>query len=251
MLFATLAIDFGISQIMRIIKVGDAQILSPIIGTVVGWLVLWFAPQSIAGIIVGAVVTIASNLILTYLIYPSLDDKVGDKLEKSTEKFIQKSDNSEYAKALFSPDAETRVKYLCRHMRYKKFYCFNFSADTELAFRAVEEAVCDPEGLANDYPDIKIQSYRYDPSVENPQGHIEFALPNLKIIFISSHGRDEEDIFALGIYKYNDDGMKLKESIAFESNAGHLLDKIYMLASEAIKSVDADCTVEIIPFNLT
>jgi len=237
LLFAAVVIDFAVAHIMHWLNVGEARILSPIIGTAIGWLIIWLAPGSIAGIIVGAVVTVIANLVLTHLVYP----KLGDKLDKHTEKMTKSRDEKEFDKILFSPTADERVKYLCRHMRWKKYYCFSFFADAVLVFNAIKGAVNISDLLAN-YPELIVKVY--DPTKEKPDGDIYFEFQGVQLALVHMREEGQKDMHVLGIRKYEDDHLKLKERIALEDKIGHLLDAIYMISSNAIKTLDADCEIK-------
>ena len=72
MLVAILVINFTIAWFMDLLNIGEAKILAPIIGTAIGWLILRTSPTTMAGLIVGAIMTIISDLVLYHLIYPKL-----------------------------------------------------------------------------------------------------------------------------------------------------------------------------------
>jgi len=77
-LFAIVFICFTVAQIMTLIKIGKSKILSPIIGTAVGWLIIWAAANTVIAIIVSIIVTIISNLVLTH----AINLKHGDQYDK-------------------------------------------------------------------------------------------------------------------------------------------------------------------------
>ena len=62
--------------------------------------------------------------------------------------------------------------------------------------------------------------------------------------FAHAKEKNQQERYILGIHKYEDKHLKLKESIALESKIGHLLDSIYVLTREAIKTFDVDCEVK-------
>ena len=246
MLLVIVILDFVIAWFMNLFNWGEAKILSPIMGTAVGYLIFWITPTSMAGVIVGAIFTIISNLVLTHVVYP----KLGDKLDKHVEKTTRTHNDNEFNRILFSPDTEERVKYLYRHMQFKKFYCFSFSADLGIVFKNVKEAI-DNSDLLSNYPGVKIKAYDDSSEKENPQRYLIFSIEGVQIVFISARSLEQKDVYVLGIHQYNDDHLKLKERIALENKIGHLLDRIYVLSSHAIRNLDDDSKVEIIPFNLT
>jgi len=187
MLFATVIINFAIAHIMHWLNVGEARFLSPIIGTGIGWLVIWAAPGSIAGTIVGAVVTIIANLVLTYVVYPKIEEsKLADKIDESIDKSNKSRDEKDFDKILFSPTADERVKYLCRHMRWNKYYCFNFSADDVQVFNAIKESI-DNSDLSTTYPDLKITIYA--PTEEKPDGVIHFGFQGVQLAIAHGSGQ--------------------------------------------------------------
>ena len=63
-------INFPVAQIMVFLGIGESKILAPLLGSAVGWLLVWVAPTSMAGLIVSIIATIASNLVLTHIVYP-------------------------------------------------------------------------------------------------------------------------------------------------------------------------------------
>ena len=243
MLMITLILDFAVARIMHYIGIGESKVLSPIIGTAVGWLIFWMAPKSMAGVICGIVITIVGNLILTHLVYP----KLGDKVDKHVEKSTKTHNDNEFDKILFSADPEERVKYLYRHMQFKKFYCFSFSADSAIIFKNAKEVI-ENSDLLNIYPEAKMKVY--EDTLENPQRYLSFSFGAVQIVFINTRKYEQYESFVLGIRKYDDSNLKLKERIALENKIGHFLDKLYMLVSSAIKNLDTEYKVEIIPFNL-
>ena len=238
LLFATLILNFMLSRAMRFFNVGDSTILSPIIGTALGWLTFWIMPLSIAGIIVGVVATIMSNLILTNIIYP----KINDKMDEFVDKKIEKSTNTDFNKALYSSTPEERVKYLCRYMQDNNYYCFQYSVNSALIYQAVKERI-DNSKLLNEYPEVK-------KIIGENTNELMFNISNnsqaVGIVFTPAT-MNNKNVYMLGIYAYADES-KLKERIAFENRIGHLLDKIYILSSSAIKNIDSTYKVDIFPF---
>jgi len=215
-----------------------ASILSPILGTALGWLIIWIAPTSFAGIIVGVIATIVANLILTNYVYP----KATDKVDVFVDKKIQTSNNNDFDKALYNATPEERVKYLCRHMQNSYYYCLQYSVDSSLVYQTVKEAI-NESNLLNEYPEVK-------KIIGDEKKKILFNISNnvhaVGITFTPAT-RNSKDVYMLGIYVYCDES-KLKERIAFESRVGHLLDKIYMISSDAIKNIDSIYKAEIVPF---
>jgi hypothetical protein len=68
-LVSILIIDGAIAKIMDYIGIGEHPFLSTIIGSALGFVVLWLSPTAgIAAIIVAGVATIASNLVLTHVV---------------------------------------------------------------------------------------------------------------------------------------------------------------------------------------
>ena len=246
LLIATLVLNFAIGRIMRFINVGDAKILSPIIGTALGWLTFWIVPLSMAGIIVGAVATIVSNLILTNVVYPKLNEKandVADRVDEIIEKKSTAAKATDFDRILFSSTAEERIKYLYRYMRHNNFYCFSYSADSVHVFNMVNEAI-DKSSLRNEYPDVKKQICG-----DVPVQYLVFTIQGIQIVFVPATMQQRE-VYVLGIHRYDDNHLKLKERMDLEKQVGYLLDGLYMISSAAIKSIDAGCMVEMIPFSM-
>jgi|GEM_PF-6392482 len=93
-IISTIALNFAAAKVMGVFRsggepLGDAPIPSTIIGSIVSGLILWFANLSLAGLVVGVIVTVVANFLITKYIYPILDEKTLDMEEK----FRQKKDN--------------------------------------------------------------------------------------------------------------------------------------------------------------
>jgi hypothetical protein len=68
-LVAIVMIDGAIAKLMRFIGIGEHPYLSTIIGSAIGFVVIWISPTAgIAAMIVAGVATIGSNLLLTHVI---------------------------------------------------------------------------------------------------------------------------------------------------------------------------------------
>ncbi len=240
LIIAMAILDFAIARIMRFFHIGESTILAPVIGTALGLLVYWVSPTSIAGLIVGAASTIICNLVLSKAIYP----KLGDKVDALAEKNKTSSLNNDFDRALHSPTAEERVKYLCRNMRSNYPYCFRYSGDTALVYQRVKGAI-DNSDLRADYPEVK---FVYGDAKRGMVFNINTDSQAAGISFTPATINDKA-VFMLGTYVYADEG-NLRERIALEKRFGFFLDKLYMLVKEAIQSIDANCTVDIVPFKL-
>jgi len=89
-ILSAIGLNYAIAKVMGLFSSGgeliaDAPIPSTIIGSVIGIAILWFGNLSLAGLVVGGIATIISNLLITKYIYPIIEEKVNaidDKMQK-------------------------------------------------------------------------------------------------------------------------------------------------------------------------
>ena len=160
-----------------------------------------------------------------------------------TDNQIEKSRSNAFEIILNSPNTKERVKYLYRHMRHNYFYCFHYTVDSSILFAKINERM-DEANLHNGYPGLKKQIQD-----EDTLPYLLFTLQGVQIVLVPATTKGE-DIYTLGIHKYDDSGMKSREGIAFENQVGHLLDRLYTISRDAIKSVDDKSNVKMIPFHM-
>ena len=242
---ASLALNFMIARFMSFVNIGEAKYLSTIIGTALGWLTFFVTPALFAGIIVGALATIAANIVLTRVVYPKFDEKahdIADNVEARIDRKTQAEMNNDFDMALYSSTSEERVKYLSINMRNNYFYCFQFAVDSDIVFRTAKEAI-EMSGFSSEYPEVRR-------TVGNEMKTLMFSV-NTDVqaagICFTPATMNRRDVYMLGIYVYADDG-KLRERTRFEKKIGHLLDKLYLIFGHVIKNIDSESTVDIVPF---
>ncbi|MDR2360437.1 MAG: hypothetical protein LBD85_04035 [Oscillospiraceae bacterium] len=237
-LAAILLLSGAISKIMDALSLGEHPYLSTIIGSVIGWGVIWLSPTSIVpAAIVAGITTVVSNLVLTNVISPRVNDaldnlveKHGDAVDEKLNAHYAKIDNREYQKILNSPDANERVKFLERHMRNKS-YCYTLSAEPKAVYEKVLESI-DSSDIKNAYPEISVKQ------TESPDKYvIQFIVPRATVVFLLTRPSAASSI-QLGLGKYDHDNLKLRERLAFEDKIAVMLDKIRVLVSGVVEKLD-------------
>ncbi|MDR1328438.1 MAG: hypothetical protein LBK23_02425 [Oscillospiraceae bacterium] len=231
MLFAVVILAFAVARVMHFIGIGEHPNLAAIAGAAAGIITVFIAPTaSVAAIIVTIVVTIASNFLFGKL-SDKLDDKFGGKLDAKIEASNAKADNREYEKVLNAADSQERIKYLKRHARYKKAYYYTTGVPAEQIFRAALQRI-DSQGIIASYPDITLTKS------ESPEKYIiQFTLAKsaISLALFQTEGKTDA---RLGVVRYNDDGLKLKECMQHEDRLVAVLDRYYLLFSALMRELD-------------
>ena len=232
------AVALLVSYVMSLIHFGEHPVLAFIVGAGLGTLFFYLAPgQGIAAIFVAAAATILGNLVLSNILNKA-GDKVMDRVESATDSYWAKSDSKEHQKILTSPDAQERIKFLLRHFR-RESYRFTVSADMEQSYLVALQKI-QAAGLTSDYPDMNIRngdtkSGGFVIRLECPRYAISLAFGKKDLSFIAQ----------LKLASYSDEGLSLSERIKLEKEAATLLDKVYILSGEALRTIDPNCSVTI------
>jgi hypothetical protein len=256
-LFATAGLSFLAAYLMHEFDFGNSRVLSPILGFGAGALVFLISTNPFLCLVLGIISTIVINLLLTYIVYAKAEDKYGervynklDEIEARMDKKSEAHKSGDFDKILFAETVEERVKYLNRHMESKKFYRFNFSANPAEVFDNVKEAL-DNSNLTDTCPDVKMRAYTEEKDGGEMLRQIIFSVPRVQLAFINAFDEARKEYFVLGIYKYNKDGLRIREMVDLDAKTGHLLDKIYTTSNNAISALDSGLKMEIITFYLT
>jgi hypothetical protein len=231
MLFAVVVIAFVVARVMNFIGIGEHPNLAAIAGAAAGILLIFIAPTASAAIIiVTIVVTIASNFLFGKL-GDKAEDKFGDKLDAKIASSNAKADNREYAKVLNAADSQERIKYLKRHARYKRAYFYTTKVPAEQIYSAALQRI-GTQGITAAFPDIALTK------TESPEKYIIQFTVAKSAISLALFQKDGKTDARLGVVRYNDDGLKLKESMAHEDRVVTVLDRYYLLFSELMRELD-------------
>ena len=247
-------LSIAIAELAYVIGIGDFRLIPAVIGTAGGFVVLLISPSLIiAAFIVSGVVTIGSNLLISYAIAPKIQsgidygiDKILDKAFKDSDGAKPKGTARDHNYILYSDDAAERIKYLKRYMwLWRMRYTFSSNALTVFqVFTALNDAL-EASGVRQYYPESVITS-----DAGKTQGGaqmyywIKVALTRADIVF--EVGELEGAACAqLRLSSLNEDNLKLGERMDLETYAATALDWLYIIARHTLYSMDNYVSIRI------
>ncbi|MDR1131018.1 MAG: hypothetical protein LBL15_01185 [Oscillospiraceae bacterium] len=236
-LLAIALLSAAVATVMEIAGIGGHPVLSPIIGSASGIGLLFIFPATIVPAAVTAVVITFVSAFALGKLDDILEDKYGEKTDAKVKTLLAKSDNREYQKILYSPDAKERVKFLSRHMRNRS-YCFLAAAAAGLVYQAARQKI-ESSSLQQDYPEASLARK------ESPGEYVLYVdLARAVVVLIFKPEGANTDV-QIGLGKYDDQDLGLKESIRLEERTAAALDKVYLLTGDVIKGLDPNAAVSI------
>ena len=237
-------LSLAIAEFMYVIGAGKHRLISAAIGSAVGLIVFSSSSsQVVAAIIVAGIVTIVSDVIITWAIAP----KIGAGIDKALDKVGEKNDGErtlprgiarDYHYILNGASTEERTKYLNRQMEYMRYNFTSYAVTVFQAFSELSDAL-ENSGLKQSYPESVItsdatQSYYW----------IKVALPRLSITIVIPTVDGTTSVH-LRLASFNKDGLKLKEMMDLDKYAATLLDWMYTLVGNTLRKMDNAVSVKI------
>ena len=191
----------------------------------------------VAAAVVAVVATIVSNILISSLNPPKAVDNLGDKIDARLQASFDKSENRDFQKILFSPDVNERLKFLKRHMKFKRFV-FTSTVPANQLFQEIVQKI---EASAQMRNEFGMQMHH---KVFPHESVIQLNIPRAKIL-LGLRQAEDRSYAVMNVANYEDEKLSFKEFGELENRTSAVLDNLRLMITGIIEKYDRGYTVEI------